>query len=379
LQFRFPDLVKRTPFYDKHVALEAKLVEFGGFEMPVQYPKGIIAEHKTVRDGGVGVFDVSHMGEFNVEGPEALPFLQYLTVNDVAALEPGRAQYSAMTNEQGGIIDDLLVYMRGKDHYMLVVNAGTSMKDWAHVNAIASTFQVTLRNDSDATALLAVQGEQSGTVLQRLTDIDLETIPYYHFLEGTLAGEKMIISRTGYTGEKGLELYFSSDPTIASKVWDAIFEAGQPEKIEPIGLGARDTLRLEMGYCLYGNDIDENTTPLEAGLGWITKLKKTPPSIALAALQKQKEEGLTRKLTGFMIDERGAIARHGHIILDATGQQIGQVTSGTMSPTLGKAIGLGYVPPALAKPDLELTIEVRPGKRAIARTTKIPFIVRDSK
>jgi aminomethyltransferase len=371
--------LKRTPFYDKHVALGAKLVEFGGYEMPVQYPKGIIAEHKAVRDGGVGVFDVSHMGEFNVEGPEALPFLQYLTVNDVATLEPGRAQYSAMTNEQGGIIDDLLVYMRGANHYMLVVNAGTSMKDWAHVNAIASTFDVKLRNDSDATALLAVQGEKAGVVLQKLTDIDLETIPYYHFLEGTLAGVKMIVSRTGYTGEKGLELYFASDPDTASKVWDAIFEAGQPEKIEPIGLGARDTLRLEMGYCLYGNDIDETTTPLEAGLGWITKLKKAPQCLAYEALQKQKEQGVTRKLTGFMIDERGAIARHGHPILDMSGSEIGIVTSGTMSPTLGKAIGLGYVPTAMAKPDLEITIEVRPGKRAVAKTMKIPFIVRDTK
>jgi glycine cleavage system T protein (aminomethyltransferase) len=371
--------VKRTPFYDKHVALGAKLVEFGGFEMPVQYPNGIIAEHKTVRDGGVGVFDVSHMGEFNVEGPEALQFLQYLTVNDVAALEPGKAQYSAMTNEQGGIIDDLLVYMRGANHYMLVVNAGTSMKDWAHVNAVASTFDVKLRNDSDATALLAIQGEKAGVVLQKLTDVDLETIPYYTFLEGTLAGEKIIISRTGYTGEKGLELYFSSDPKVASTVWDQIFAAGAAEKIEPIGLGARDTLRLEMGYCLYGNDIDENTTPLEAGLAWITKLKKTPQCLAYPALQKQKEEGLQRKLIGFIIDERGAIARHGHTILDASGEEIGVVTSGTLSPTLGKAIGLGYVPTVLAKPDLEITIEVRPGKRVIAKTTKIPFIVRDTK
>lgn len=371
--------MKRTPFYDKHVALGAKLVEFGGYEMPVQYPKGIIAEHKTVRDGGVGVFDVSHMGEFNVEGPEALDFLQYLTVNDVAALEPGKAQYSAMTNEQGGIIDDLLVYMRGKDQYMLVVNAGTSMKDWAHVNAIASTYKVTLRNDSDATALLAIQGEQAIKVLQKLTDVDLDTIPYYNFLEGTLAGVKMIISRTGYTGEKGIELYFPSDAKTASQVWDAIFEAGAPEKIEPIGLGARDTLRLEMGYCLYGNDIDETTTPLEAGLGWITKLKKTPTSVAHAALVKQKEEGLKRKLVGFMIDERGAIARHGHKIYDATNQEIGVVTSGTMSPTLGKAIGLAYVPTELAKPDHEITIEIRPGKRAVAKTAKIPFIARDTK
>lgn len=355
------------------------MVEFGGFEMPVQYPAGIIAEHKTVRNGGVGVFDVSHMGEFDVEGPDALKFLQYLTVNDVATLHPGRAQYSAMTNGQGGVIDDLLVYMRGDNHYMLVVNAGTSMKDWAHVHAIASTFEVKLRNDSDATALLAIQGAKAIPVLQKLTDVDLETIEYYNFLEGKIGGVPMLISRTGYTGEKGIELYLSSEQPTAGKVWDLIFEAGQSEGIKPIGLGARDTLRLEMGYCLYGNDIDETTTPLEAGLGWITKLKKQPPCIAYDALAKQKEQGVARKLTGFVIDEKGAIARHGHSILDMSGTQIGKVTSGTMSPALGKAIGLGYVPTVMSKPDLEIVIEVRPGKRAVAKTTKIPFIVRDTK
>jgi aminomethyltransferase len=366
--------VKRTPFYDKHIALGAKMVEFGGFEMPVQYPKGIIAEHKVVRGGGVGVFDVSHMGEFSVSGPDSVAFLQYLTLNDVSALSPGKAQYSAAPLPDGGIIDDLLVYMKGDNDYMVVVNASTQPKDWAHFSEHAKKYNVSLRNDSDATALLAVQGAKSIDTLQKLTDVKLAEIPYYNFVQGKLAGVDMIISRTGYTGETGIEIYFSAEKNIADKVWDAIFDAGKEFGIEPIGLGARDTLRLEMGYCLYGNDIDETTSPLEAGLGWITKLNKSTPCLAIDTLKKQKEEGVKRKLAGFVVAEKGAIARHGHSVVDDSGNKIGVVTSGNISPTNGKAIALGYLPTALSKESSEIKIEVRPGKIVTASVVKLPFV-----
>ncbi|MDP4237198.1 MAG: glycine cleavage system aminomethyltransferase GcvT [Bacteroidota bacterium] len=371
--------MKRTPFFDKHVALGAKIVEFGGYEMPVQYPSGIIAEHKIVREGGVGVFDVSHMGEFDITGPDAQKFLQYISVNDVAALTPGKAQYSAMPLSSGGIIDDLLIYMLAPDHYMAVVNAGTQPKDWAHFAAQAANYNVTLRNDSDATALLAIQGAKSLQTMQKLTDVKLAEIPYYSFAQGKIAGVDAIISRTGYTGETGIEIYFTSEPAIASKVWDAIFEAGKEFGIAPIGLGARDTLRLEMGYCLYGNDIDETTNPLEAGLGWITKLNKATPCIAADALKNQKEIGIKRKLCGFIIEEKGAIARHGHLIIDSSGAKIGEVTSGNISPMTGKAIGLGYVPVALSTEGTEITIETRPGKRVIGKIVKPPFVAPHTK
>ncbi len=366
--------MKRTPFFNKHVALGAKIVEFGGYEMPVQYPSGIIAEHKSVREGGVGVFDVSHMGEFDVVGPQALDFLQYISVNDVSVLSPGKAQYSAMPLPNGGIIDDLLIYMLSDNHYMAVVNAGTMPKDWAHFSEQAKKYDVTLRNDSDETSLLAIQGAKSLETMQKLTDVTLADIPYYHFVQGKIAGVDMVISRTGYTGEAGIEIYSTSDPEIASKVWDSIFDAGKEFGIVPIGLGARDTLRLEMGYCLYGNDIDESTNPLEAGLGWITKLNKATPCIAIDALKKEKEQGITRKLSGFIIEERGAIARHGHSIIDAEGNKIGEVTSGNISPITGKAIGLCYVPVALSKEGTDIVIETRPGKRVNARIVKPPFV-----
>lgn len=366
--------MKRTVFFDKHVALGAKMVEFGGFEMPVQYPKGIIAEHKVVRDGGVGVFDVSHMGEFSVKGQDALAYLQHLTLNDVSVLEPGKAQYSALPKPDGTLIDDLLVYMLGENDYMVVVNGATSEKDWAHFSNEAKNFDVEIRNDSDATALLAVQGEKSIPTLQKLTDVDLSAIPYYNFAKGKLAGVDMIISRTGYTGETGIEIYFPSDKDIAFKVWDAVFDAGKEFGIEPIGLGARDTLRLEMGYCLYGNDIDETTTPLEAGLGWVTKLQKATPCLATDALKAQKEAGIKRKLVGFVIEEKGAIARHGHPIVNGAGEKIGVVTSGNISPTTGKAIALGYVPTELSKPDTVIRIEVRAGKIAQGIIKKLPFV-----
>lgn len=350
------------------------MVEFGGFEMPVQYPKGIIAEHKVVREGGVGVFDVSHMGEFDVTGPDALAFLQHITVNDVSTLAPGKAQYSALPLPNGCIIDDLIVYMLEPDHYMCVVNASTTEKDLAHFSEQAKKFNVTLRNDSDKTALLAIQGAKSIDTMQKLTDVKLLDIPYYNYAKGKIAGVDMIISRTGYTGELGIEIYFPAEQPTATKVWDAIFEAGKEFGIEPIGLGARDTLRLEQGYCLYGNDIDETTTPLEAGLGWITKLNKAIPCLATDALKAQKEAGIKRKLVGFVIDEKGAIARHGHPIINDAGEKIGEVTSGNLSPMNGKAIGLGYVPTELSKEGTEILIEVRAGKRAKGVVTKPPFV-----
>lgn len=350
------------------------MVEFGGFEMPVQYPKGIIQEHKAVREGAGGVFDVSHMGEFDVQGPDALKFLQTITVNDVSTLVPGKAQYSCLPKPDGGIIDDLIVYMLEPDHYMIVVNGATSDKDWAWFSEQAKNFSVALRNDSDRIALLAIQGKKALDILQKLTDVDLASIEYYHFAKGKLAGEEMIISRTGYTGEPGFEIYFSSEPAVASKVWDAVFEAGKEFGLEAIGLGARDTLRLEMGYCLYGNDIDETTNPLEAGLAWITKLNKETPCLAFDAIRRKKEEGLTRKLSGFVVDEKGAIARHGHKIVDENGTEIGVVTSGNISPMTGKAIALGYVPTALSKDGSEILIETRPGKRVRAIVQKPPFV-----
>ncbi|MBS1902414.1 MAG: glycine cleavage system aminomethyltransferase GcvT [Bacteroidetes bacterium] len=366
--------MKRTPFYEKHVALGAKMVEFGGFEMPVQYPKGIIAEHKIVREGGVGVFDVSHMGEFFVSGPDALAFLQYITVNDVSTLAPGKAQYSALPLPSGGIIDDLIVYMIEPNKYMCVVNASTTEKDWAHFSEQSKRFDVTLVNMSDETALLAIQGAKSIETMQKLTDVKLLDIPYYNYAVGKIAGVDAIISRTGYTGELGIEIYIPAEHGVANKVWDAIFDAGKEFGIEPIGLGARDTLRLEQGYCLYGNDIDETTTPLEAGLGWITKLNKATPCLAADALKAQKEAGVKRKLVGFVIDEKGAIGRHGHPIVNEAGEKIGEVTSGNLSPMNGKAIGLGYVPTECSKEGTEITIEVRAGKRAKALLTKPPFV-----
>jgi aminomethyltransferase len=373
--------VKRTPFYDKHVALGGKMVSFGGFELPIQYPKGIMAEHRIVRDGGVGVFDVSHMGEFDVKGPEALQFLQHLTTNDVSTLVPGKAQYSCIVKEDGGIIDDCIVYMLEPDHYMVVVNGATQEKDWAwfvhHKNH--HQHKVELRNDSDAMSLLAVQGKNAIDTLQKLTDVDLKSLEYYHFTQGVLAGEKMIISRTGYTGEPGFEIYFPSEQPLANKVWDAVFEAGKEYGIEPIGLGARDTLRLEMGYCLYGNDIDETTYPLEAGLGWITKMKKDPPCLGFAAIAERKAAGMDRKLVGFITEEKGAIPRHGQKIYDASDYHIGDVTSGNISPKLNHGIGMGYVAYKFSEPGTEITIETRPGKKVKGIVKRPPFVTPEVK
>ncbi len=350
------------------------MVEFGGFEMPVQYPKGIIAEHKAVRQGAGGVFDVSHMGEFFASGPDALKYLQTITANDVSTLVPGQAQYSCLPNESGTLIDDLIVYLLSTDSYMIVVNGATMEKDWAWFQKQAAGFDMNLTNKSDETALLAIQGKGALDILQTLTDVDLKSIEYYHFKTGKFAGVDMIISRTGYTGEPGFELYMPSDIPTTSMVWDRIFEAGKPAGLEPIGLGARDTLRLEMGYCLYGNDIDDTTNPLEAGLGWITKLNKSPECLAFPALRAIKEKGLTRKLVGFSTDEKGAIMRHGNKIVDGSGNQIGVVTSGNISPMLNKAIALGYVPTALSKDGTEIQVELRPGRVVKATVQKPPFV-----
>ena len=354
---------KETALFDVHKKLGAKIVEFGGFLMPIQY-SGIIKEHKRVRTT-VGIFDVSHMGEFIFNGPKALDFLNYITVNNVAKLVDYQAQYSAMCYDDGGIVDDLLVY-RYPDHFMMVVNASNTEKDW---NWIVQHKQegVEMENISDSITLLAVQGKKSLTTLQKLTDVDLSTIKFYHFTEGVLADVPMTISRTGYTGELGFELYF--DQKHAAQVWDAVMQAGKEFDIEPIGLGARDTLRLEMKYCLYGNDIDETTNPLEADLGWITKLNKSD-FIGRDALLKAREEGIKRKLIGFKMNAR-AFPRHGYKIFK-NGKEIGHVTSGTVSPMLNIGIGMGYVSADHAAIGNSIEIEIR-GKMEPAAICETPF------
>jgi len=355
---------KQTPFYDKHVALGAKIVPFAGYLMPIQY-SGIMDEHRAVRNA-VGVFDVTHMGEFIVNGPGAAAFLNRLTVNDVSALAVGQVQYSAMCYPDGGIVDDLLIY-RMHDHYMMVVNASNIDKDyrWARENLPDG---VDLQNVSEQTALLAVQGPDSFAVLQKLTDVALPNIPFYHFTKGQLAGFPMLISRTGYTGEKGFELYH--DPAHSTRLWDALFAAGRDYTIQAVGLGARDTLRLEMKYCLYGNDIDQTTNPLEAGLGWITKLD-SGDFIGRDVLLKIKEQGPQRKLVAFEMSDKG-IPRHGYRIFAAAGD-VGVVTSGTQSPSLNVGIGLGYVRQEFSRPGTELGIDVR-GRQLKAVVVKPPFV-----
>ena len=359
--------MKTTPFTEKHVALGAKMHEFAGYNMPIEY-SGIIDEHMTVING-VGVFDVSHMGEIWVKGPHALTFLQKVTSNDVSKLIPGKAQYSCLPNEQGGIVDDLLVYQYSPEKYLLVVNASNVEKDWkwlvAHNEEVAE-----LENASDRIGQLAVQGPKAEKVLQKLTSVDLSAIPYYSFTVGEFAGvPDVILSNTGYTGAGGFELYFHDKDAL--KIWDTVFEAGKEEGIKPIGLGARDTLRLEMGFNLYGNDMDDTTSPLEAGLGWITKFVDNKPFINRENLQKQKEEGLVRKLVGFRMTERG-IPRHGYAIEDASGREIGIVTSGSISPVLNVGIGMGYVAPEFAKPGTPLFIRIR-NKAIGAEVVKTPF------
>lgn len=359
--------MKTTPFTDVHIALGAKMHEFAGYNMPIEY-SGIIDEHNTVVNG-VGVFDVSHMGEFWVKGPHALELIQKITSNDASKLPLGKAQYTCFPNETGGIVDDLLVYHYEPEKYLLVVNASNIDKDWNWCVS-HNTVGAELENASDRMAQLAIQGPKATEVLQRLTPVDLSSIPYYAFTTGEFAGcPQVIISNTGYTGAGGFELYFY--PEDAKKIWDAIFEAGKPEGIKPIGLGARDTLRLEMGFCLYGNDLDDTTSPIEAGLGWITKFVDGKDFTNRAELERQKKEGVSRKLCAFELVDKG-IPRHGYAIVDAEGKEIGHVTSGTISPVLKKGIGMGYVQTAYAKPGTEIYIQVR-NRNLKAQVVKAPF------
>ena len=359
--------MKTTPFTEKHIALGAKMHEFAGYNMPIEY-SGIIDEHLTVCNG-VGVFDVSHMGEFWVKGPHALDFLQKVTSNNVAALVPGKIQYTCFPNEDGGIVDDLLVYQYEPEKYLLVVNASNIEKDWNWCVS-HNTEGAELENSSDNMAQLAVQGPKAIQALQKLTDINLADIPYYTFKVGEFAGEKnVIISNTGYTGAGGFELYFY--PDAAMKICDAVFEAGAEFGIKPIGLGARDTLRLEMGFCLYGNDLDDTTSPIEAGLGWITKFVDGKNFTNRSMLEKQKAEGTVRKLVGFEMIDRG-IPRHGYELTTAEGDKIGVVTSGTMSPIRKIGIGMGYVKPEYSKIGTEICIDMR-GRKLKAVVVKPPF------
>jgi aminomethyltransferase len=354
--------LKRTPLHEQHRALGAKIVPFAGYEMPVQYPGGITAEHKAVREG-CGVFDVSHMGEFIVTGPDAVAFVNHVTTNDVAKLAVGQVHYSTILNERGTIEDDCLVY-RLQDRLMMVVNASNREKDLAHVLRYKGDFDVTVEDRSDDYALLAVQGPKAEEILQSLTESDLSQIAYYWFVEGAVAGVSGIISRTGYTGEDGFELYVPA--ADAPRLWDALLATG---RITPAGLGARDTLRLEMGMALYGNDIDDTVTPLEANLGWLVKLAKGD-FVGKPALEAQKAAGIPRRLVGFTVAER-AIPRHGYPVFHA-GQSSGEVRSGTMSPTLGVSIGTAYLPAAAAAPGTAFEIDVR-GKRVAATVVKPPF------
>jgi glycine cleavage system T protein (aminomethyltransferase) len=355
--------LKRTPLYDIHAALGAKIVPFAGFEMPVQYPTGITAEHKAVREKA-GLFDVSHMGEFIVRGPQAVELVNYVTTNDAAALKPGQAQYSTILRENGTTVDDCLVY-RADDRVLMVVNGSNVDKDFAHISRFVKDFDATLDDISDKVALLALQGPDAARILQQHTDTDLRQIRYYEFTTGIVAGvEKVYISRTGYTGEDGFELYFPGE--YAEKLWRALTASGE---VTPAGLGARDSLRLEMGMALYGNDLDDTTTPLEASLGWLVKMKKGD-FVGRDALAKQKDEGVKRKLVGFTTSER-SFPRHGYPVF-AKGKPSGEVRSGTMSPTLGIPIGTAYVPPDSAAEGSPLEIEIR-GKRIPATVQKMPF------
>ncbi len=359
--------IKYIPLNDLHTKLGGKMVPFAGYNMPVRYSSDI-EEHMTVRNG-VGVFDVSHMGEFIVKGPDALDLIQRVTSNDASKLIDGQAQYSCLPNETGGIVDDLIVYKVKDNYYMLVVNASNIDKDWNWISKF-NTKGAGMMNISDDLCLFAVQGPKGAATLQKLTNIDLSTIKYYHFVIGEMAGiNGVVISNTGYTGAGGFEIYVIKQH--AEKMWHSIFEAGKEFDIKPIGLGARDTLRLEMGFCLYGNDIDDTTSPLEGGLGWIIKFTKDFTNSA--SIKKQKEAGVKKKLVGFKMIDRG-IPRHDYSIKDVAGNIIGKVTSGTQSPMLGIGIGLGYVTTELSTPGSEIFIDVR-GKALKAVVSKTPLIV----
>ena len=358
--------MKNTALSQKHISLGAKMVPFAGYNMPVSYT-GLNEEHAVVRNS-VGVFDVSHMGEFILRGEHALDLIQKVTSNDASVLTDGKAQYSCLPNATGGIVDDLLVYRIDAKTYMLVVNASNIEKDWNWIKS-QDTWNVDMKDISEETSLLAIQGPDAVATLQKLTDVNLSEIPYYSFVKGKFNGvENVVISNTGYTGAGGFELYFENPQ--AENMWNAIFEAGKEFNIKPIGLGARDTLRLEMGFCLYGNDIDDTTSPIEAGLGWITKFTKDFTN--RAAIEAQKTDGVSRKLVGFEMIDRG-IPRHDYPVADSNGQVIGKVTSGTQSPTLGKAIGLAYVNTEFAKSGSEIHIMIR-DKAVKALVCKIPFL-----
>lgn len=358
--------MKNTALTDTHILLGAKMAEFAGYNMPISY-SGINIEHLQIRKS-IGVFDVSHMGEFMLKGENALALIQQLTTNDAAKLADGKVQYSCLPNDEGGIVDDLLVYRFAADHYMLVVNASNIEKDWNWIEK-HNTQGVEIKNYSEGMSLLAVQGPDTATVLQTLTEVDLSAIPYYAFATGNIAGiEHAIISNTGYTGAGGFELYVHNEDVV--KLWEAIFEAGKNYGILPCGLAARDTLRLEKGFCLYGHDIDDTTSPIEAGLGWITKFTK---NFTQAAYHKNlKDTGVKKKLVGFEMIDRG-IPRQHYIIKDEAGNAIGEVTSGTQSPSLGKAIGMGYVATEFASIDTPIFIEIR-NQAVKAKVVKTPFL-----
>lgn len=361
--------MKQTPFTEKHIGLGAKMAEFAGYNMPISY-SGINDEHHAVRNNA-GIFDVSHMGEFILKGEGALDLIQRVTSNDAGKLSNGAAQYSCLTNENGGIVDDLLVYCIEKDQvYMLVVNASNIEKDWEWIQR-HNTAGVEMHNISDKTCLLAVQGPNACKMLQPLTEMDILNLKYYTFVKGRFAGvDNVLISATGYTGAGGVEIYFEDRDNAAETIWNKIFEIAGPMGLKPVGLGARDTLRLEMGFCLYGNDIDDFSTPIEAGLGWITKFSKN--FTASEFLGRQKAAGPEKKLVGFEMIDRG-IPRHDYLIRDAEGNLIGRVTSGTQSPTLSKGIGLGYVLTGHAALDSEIFIDVRE-KSLKAKVVKLPFV-----
>lgn len=361
--------MKSTPFENKHLALGAKMAEFAGYNMPISY-SGINDEHATVRSNA-GVFDVSHMGEFLLKGDKAVHLIQRVTTNDISKISNGKAQYTCMLNEEGGIIDDLIIYcIEENQEYLIVVNASNIEKDWNWIST-HNTENVEMHNLSDETCLLAIQGPNATKILQELTEVDILNLKYYTFVKGEFAGvQDVMMSATGYTGSGGIEIYFPNKNNNANIVWDKIFEIGTPQGLKPIGLAARDTLRLEMGYCLYGNDIDDTTSPLEAGLGWITKLTK-PSFVGKEKVEKVKAEGINKKLVGIEMLEKG-IPRHDYEITDADGNVIGRVTSGTQSPTLQKPIALGYVAIDFSKIDTPIFIKVR-DKLISAKVVKVPF------
>ncbi len=358
---------KRTALFDKHVSLGAKMVPFAGFEMPVQY-SGVTEEHFAVREK-VGIFDVSHMGQFFIEGEGSKELLQFVTTNNLDTLEDGKAQYSCLPNEQGGIVDDLIVYKMADQKYFVVVNASNIEKDWKHISKYNEKFGAKMTNASDEMSLIAIQGPKAKETLQKLTETQLSEIPYYHFTIGSVAGvSNVIISNTGYTGSGGFELYFKNE--FALKIWEELTTAGEEFGLIPCGLAARDTLRLEKGFCLYGNDIDDTTSPIEGGLGWITKFDKD--FVAKEIIEKHKTEGISRKLVGFEMQEK-AIPRHDYLVVDDAGKEIGKVTSGTMSPCKKIGLGIAYVAKEYSKIDSDIFIQIR-NKNIPAKVVKTPFV-----